>query len=608
MEINKLRQLITKPEWTDVEVKTAATQYPKSALESVSAFANSGGGYLIFGVDENKPDPIQGVKDVDQVQNGFIGILKDTNKFNCIIRFNADLVELDGKQILVFQIEEALRHEKPIYLNGEMRKTFLRKGSRDDRATDEEIRRMIRDAHQETPDEQLLEIDAETCFDTSTIKWYRNVYESRHNQKHYELSDLEFLDQFALVKEKEGELLPSMAALLMFGDEKHVRRLLPRFTVDARWHNANLVDGTDGQRWSDRRTFECNLFDTWRQLADRFMYYVEQPFDIDENNLHRKSETPDYIGFREAAVNVLIHQDYQDKERSAVINFYKDASIYFNPGDSLIDLDRLGKGDSASRNPLIMQTFHRIGLSDRAGSGIKDIYNNWQQLDRPEPDIQNDKINKTFQLTLGKKSEVSDLQQALQQKIGVSLSQLQAEILIDCVQQPKTVEQLAESKGLESAVIYPVLDHLSRQGLVLAHEQGYKLAAHFQSVLTPLLEQFASVADIPKVTKLPESDQAESEKVTKLVSESDQAPIFDLSNKQQSLIAQLDGEMDLKQLMELLGQTHRTHFKNKQLAPLIDAGLVAIRHPDNPNHPEQAYRLTEMGLSAKQNIKTDDDG
>jgi ATP-dependent DNA helicase RecG len=126
--------------------------------------------------------------------------------------------------------------------------------------------------------------------------------------------------------------------------------------------------------------------------------------------------------------------------------------------------------------------------------------------------------------------------------------------------------------------------------------------------LTPLLEQFASVADIPKVTKLPESDQAEPEKVTKLVSESDQAPIFDLSNKQQSLIAQLDGEMDLKQLMELVRQTHRTHFKNRQLAPLIEAGLVAIRHPDNPNHPEQAYRLTELGLSAKQNIKTDDDG
>ena len=262
MDAQELRQLITKPEWADVEVKAAAKQYPKSALDSVSAFANSGGGFLIFGVDENKPNPIQGVQDVDQVQNAFIGILKDTKKFNHDIRFSADLMELDGKNILVFQIEEALRNEKPIYLNGDMKKTFLRKGGRDDKATDEEIKRMVRDAHLETPDEPLLEIEPETCFDANTIKWYRKVYESRHNQKYYDLSDLEFLDQFALIKEKDGELLPTMASLLMFGDEKHMHRLLPRFTVDARWHNANLADGTQEQRWSDRRTYECNLFDT----------------------------------------------------------------------------------------------------------------------------------------------------------------------------------------------------------------------------------------------------------------------------------------------------------------------------------------------------------
>ncbi|TMO20572.1 AAA family ATPase, partial [Pseudoalteromonas sp. S4492] len=82
------------------------------------------------------------------------------------------------------------------------------------------------------------------------------------------------------------------------------------------------------------------------------MYFAEQPFQIDEANLQRSHETPDYIGFREAAVNALVHQDYTDTQRTATVHFYKDASVYFNPGDSLLDESELGKGGSASRNPL----------------------------------------------------------------------------------------------------------------------------------------------------------------------------------------------------------------------------------------------------------------
>ena len=585
MDENELRQLITKPEWTEVELKTAANQYPKEALASVSAFANSGGGYLIFGIDERQQNPVTGVNNVDDVQNAFIGLMKDTKKFNCIIRFNEELIEIDGKQILIFYIEEALHHEKPIYLNGDMKQTYLRKGGRDNKATDEEIKRMVHDANLQSRDERLLELDPENCFDANTIKWYRKVYESRHNQKYYDLSHLEFLDQFALVKEEGSDLKPSLGAILMFGTEKHLRQLLPRFTLDAYWHNTNIEQDTDEQRWADRRSYECNLFETWRQLSERFMYYAEHPFDIDESNLQRSHETPDYIGFREAAVNTLIHQDYVDSSRSATVNFYKDASVYFNPGDSLVGDDRLGKGDSESRNPLIMQTFHRIGLSDRAGSGLKDIYRNWQQLGRPEPEIVNDKARKTFQLTLGKQPQVSELQQLLQQRIGVNLNPLQAQVFVACIAKEQTVEQLAESQRLDTADIYPLVDYLSRQGLIKATSEGYQATEHFKTAL----------ADLAAGTDQPQAN------VTNLAGKSDQAQQWaeTLNKKQKAIIQQLGEVLALKEIMEKLGQSHRSHFKNKQLQPLIDTGLVALTHTDNPHHPDQAYTLTDLGIEVK---------
>jgi len=37
-------------EWSDIEFKEAAKDAPKNALSTVSAFANTAGGHLVFGV------------------------------------------------------------------------------------------------------------------------------------------------------------------------------------------------------------------------------------------------------------------------------------------------------------------------------------------------------------------------------------------------------------------------------------------------------------------------------------------------------------------------------------------------------------------------------
>lgn len=605
MDINTLIELIAKPEWAEVEVKAAKARYPKEALSTVSAFANSGGGYLIFGVDERLENPIAGVDKFDEVQNSFIGILKDTNKFSSIISFTPHMVTTDEKYLLVFHIHEAGRHQKPIYLNGDMKQTYLRKGGRDDKAGDEEIKRMIRDSDLRSVDELLLDIDSESFFDANTVKWYRHIYERQNAERHQSLYPLEFLEQLALVREQDDQLKPTLAAALMFGNEKTMSHLLPRFTLDAFWHHVGMTEPSE-RRWDDRRSYECNLFDTWRQLSERFMYFLEQPFQIDETNLQRSSETPDYIGFREAAVNALVHQDYTDTQRTATIHFYKDASIYFNPGDSLIDTDQLGKGVSAARNPLIMQTFHRIKLSDRAGSGLKDIYQNWQKLDRPRPEVINDKARKTFQITLGKKIEVTALQEAINQHVGVQLTDTQARVFVYCLTKPMTAEQIATEIKVSVSDAYPMIDHLARQSLLETSPEGYSAPEYFASVIKDLVESLPSAAeksdqDSEKVTKLDSKSDQASEKVTKLVNESDQVEqvVEGLKKQQVALIQLLDQPMMMADLITKLEVGHRSHFRNKHLSPLIQLGVVAQTYPETPNHKMQAYYLTDLGLLVK---------
>lgn len=54
MNIQELMRIIHKGEKVDVECKKAENSVPRSVYESYSAFANTRGGYIVLGVDEEK--------------------------------------------------------------------------------------------------------------------------------------------------------------------------------------------------------------------------------------------------------------------------------------------------------------------------------------------------------------------------------------------------------------------------------------------------------------------------------------------------------------------------------------------------------------------------
>jgi len=49
-------------------------------------------------------------------------------------------------------------------------------------------------------------------------------------------------------------------------------------------------------------------------------------------------------------------------------------------------------------------------------------------------------------------------------------------------------------------------------------------------------------------------------------------------------------------LMDELGMSHKTFFRNTVLEPLLAVGLLQRTHPEQPKHPKQTYVLTEAGL------------
>ena len=230
MTRDELIELLHRHEWCDVEFKEARRSVPRDAYETVSAFANTEGGHLVFGVGKRGPDmEVVGVLDVDKVQSEFLSTLRQPDKLSVVVDVREALHRHGESDLLVFHVPEAHRSQKPVFLNGDIRRAYLRSGGSDVRCTEQERNRFLLDAATERPDGLAVDLDLRTAFDADSVRWYRAAYETRpDNRSCKALSDTEFLVEMGLIVEQGGERRPTRAAILLFGVNATFRQLLPR--------------------------------------------------------------------------------------------------------------------------------------------------------------------------------------------------------------------------------------------------------------------------------------------------------------------------------------------------------------------------------------------
>ena len=170
MTRDELLACLQSIEWSDIEFKEASWAVPKDALSTVSAFANTAGGHLVFGVKQaNGLFAVTGVTDADKVQNDFLGQVRDVNKVSIRLPINGTVHQLPEGTVLAFYIPEATRQQKPVYLDGNPKKAHVRRGGRDDTCTGDELLRFIRDASNTRYDAEPLDVDTSRCFDEDAV-------------------------------------------------------------------------------------------------------------------------------------------------------------------------------------------------------------------------------------------------------------------------------------------------------------------------------------------------------------------------------------------------------------------------------------------------------
>ncbi|MDR1827916.1 MAG: putative DNA binding domain-containing protein [Methylobacteriaceae bacterium] len=531
-------------EWNDLEFWEAAHTVPKAAFETVCAFANTHGGALVLGVAEKDGVyQVTGVAEPDKVVREFLTGLNDDATFSHAVACVEERLVVNGKVVLLFHINPNRHAEKPVYLDGDIARTFLRKGGANCRARRDETERMLRDASTPPWDKRPFDlVPFGDALDRGSIAWYRERFNRINPGVDPDETDEEFLYHWGFVTKAAGVFVPHNATIVLFGSAPAVHHLLPRPLLDARFHGCNTTDALPGTRWLDRVVAEDNIIRTWRQLLTKYLFFMQKPFQrIDPETLGRRDDPPGLRVFREAAVNLLIHQDYGDYSRQAVINVYGDGIEFWNPGDVFDDERRLlDPGEKELRNPTLTMALRRVNMCGQAGAGLRMMLETWQGMGHPAPVWHNDRADKSFRLFL-----------------------------------PGLDHEVDRIAGLMAPAC---------AGGALPTQAGTPPLPGFEDATTGWL---TPAAGVPATRRIPGGATGRTEP---------QRPeTWGEEAVLRLLQALAGGAKSAEALLAALGLRSRVSFRERYLRPAREQGLIGYTVPDKPASRLQRYRLTEAG-------------
>ena len=205
----------------------------------------------------------------------------------------------------------------------------------------------------------------------------RMVEENRGDAALLELSEQELACALGLVRTEEDRLTPTLAGLLLVGKEAALRDYVPAHEVAFQVLQGSEVVVNEFRHWPLLRTFE------WLMQAIG-VRNEEQELMIDGFRIG----VPRYDrhGIREAVNNALMHRDYG--QLGAVhLQLHDDYALATNPGGFVVGVhvDNLLAVAPRPRNPLLADSFKRVGLVERTGRGVSIIYAGQLENGRPPP-------------------------------------------------------------------------------------------------------------------------------------------------------------------------------------------------------------------------------
>src|SRR5664279_827526 len=317
MESSELADLLkvlrrTSGEPAGIEVKSGAGGCPTSLKETLVAFANTEGGLVLIGVDESQDFAFVDIENIARYRDNLVALASDT--ITPALRIATDMVEFDGKLVLVAEVPTVPADQRPVYSTSKGVSTgaYLRTGDGDRRMNEAEIALVYAQRTQPAYDREPVPGASQDDLDGPALR--RMLERVRLGSGSLRDANNEVaLYRLGVVSSVDPNSAPTMAGILTFGAYPQLH--FPQLMVSIVVHPS---DQDSNSRFLDNVTVRGSIPDMVTEALIAIRRNLAARAVVDGQG---RTDHLDYPmeSIREAVVNALLHRDYSPVTRGAQV-------------------------------------------------------------------------------------------------------------------------------------------------------------------------------------------------------------------------------------------------------------------------------------------------
>ncbi|HVF49694.1 MAG TPA: RNA-binding domain-containing protein [Pyrinomonadaceae bacterium] len=334
---DELMRLVRGGEDTFLELKVKLSN-PEKITQGIVALANTGGGLIVFGVNDNLR--VEGVDDAEEVREELVRICRE--EIVPSIFPYIDLISFDnGRRIVALDVEGKRRPYRT--RDGRF---YLRVGAEKREATREELSILMDDARpvrfENIPVVAASVADIDEAHLWSFVREFEgDAYVQPNAANGYPTGEVLERDLLLATPARDGDFIPTVAALLLFGRDERVAALLPRSSVTA----VRFAGDTTQAPKVESLQLQGNL----HTLYEASLRFIRRYCDLEDarpRTLPGRTETEadadpaEHFAARsfyhrgavgEALANALVHRDLSLRDQTTRIHIFDRAIEILNP-------------------------------------------------------------------------------------------------------------------------------------------------------------------------------------------------------------------------------------------------------------------------------------
>lgn len=322
--------------------------------KSIVCFANTDGGQLVVGVDDN--GEIVGVENIDELLRRIDDVAY--NRCEPPVTIVQETLSIENRTVLIINVpkgdQRPYRTASGLY--------YIRSANRCRQASRQELLRLFQATESIFYDE--IEISRASLKDIDTD------YAKKFLERYFDLKaeDEDLIRYLINLKALSNNEKPTLAGILFLGEN-------PQYYIPNGRITGAYVEGDDiSIPPSDKKSFEGRIHQILEDCMRFLKVYVKEKHIITGLEPENYPSIEDFV-LREALVNAVAHRDYTINAPIRILIF-NDRIEFHTPGKlpNTVTIENMKIGGAhVLRNPTIYNLLGKMGLVTDVGSGIKRI-------------------------------------------------------------------------------------------------------------------------------------------------------------------------------------------------------------------------------------------